>query len=125
MFSIKDLIVFYAIGTNSPRTKSCYWGGLHAEIDALRKIKKTPGRRPLVINIIVIRVNKNREIGLSQPCVNCIKKMKNFEKYKNIKIKNIYFSKNQDSLIKISFKNAHTLPPHISSGFKHSNLLKK
>lgn len=54
---------------------------------------------------------------MSQPCVNCIKKMKNFEKYKNIKIKNIYFSKNQDSVVKISFSNATTLPPHTSAAF--------
>jgi len=105
------------VGTNSPRTKSCYWGGLHAEIDALRKIKKTPDKRPREVNIFVIRVNKIGDISLSQPCCNCIKKMDKFQKYKNIKIKNIFFSENNKKLIRVSYSNISLLKPHTSSAF--------
>jgi hypothetical protein len=43
--------------------------------------------------------------------------MKNFEKYKNIKIANIYFSQNSESITKIPFKNIDFLNPHFSAAF--------
>ena len=103
---------------NSKRTKSCYWGGLHAEIDALRKIKKHDSKRPLDVNIIVLRVNKIGDISLSQPCHNCIKKMEKFQEYKNCRIEYIIFSKTNNILQKIKLKNIKNLPIHISTAFK-------
>ena len=81
-------------------------------------MKKTPSNRATVVNIIVLRVNKLGELGMSQPCCNCIKKMEKFQEYKNCKINKIFFSQTSTSMCEISFQNIKSLPKHYSTAFK-------
>jgi hypothetical protein len=102
---------------NSHRTNFCYWGSLHAEIDALRKVKKKIGK-PQKLNMIVIRINKLGELGMSKPCVNCIKKIEKFQEYKNIRITSIYFSESSQEITKVSLEKLKKMIPHKSRGYR-------
>ena len=61
----------------------------HAEVNALRKLPPRRNNRLICIDIFVIRVSITRMIGMSKPCIDCLKYM---SKLKGYKIKNIYYS---------------------------------
>lgn len=109
--------MFYGIGINSDRKKSCLWGSLHAEIDALRKIRRFEKTRR--VDIVVIRVNRTGGLLLSQPCSNCIKKMRYFERYKNCVIDKIRYSGEHGDIISHKLRSIDTaITPHISRKFR-------
>lgn len=60
---------------------------IHAELDALQKIIKWR-ICPNKLDLLVIKLNKNGEIGEAKPCPHCIFILNNTK----IKIKNIYYS---------------------------------
>lgn len=113
----KKCSAFYGVGINSRRTKHCYWGGLHAEIDALRKIKNT-SKRTKRVNIAVFRINKSGDFCNSKPCSNCIKRMEKLQEYKNVKIDKIYYSITKIEMLKISLNGIKDLPQHKSLAFR-------
>lgn len=77
-----------AVGENSfIENKTCTT--IHAELDALSKIN-TWRECPKKIDLIVIKINKNGEIGEAKPCGHCIKVLDDSK----LKIKNVYYSSN-------------------------------
>lgn len=75
--------------------------GIHAEHDAILKLKPLERKKRLVnINILVIRMSKRNKIQSSKPCANCIQKMKSLPEKKGYKIKNVYYSNDEGDIIK-------------------------
>jgi deoxycytidylate deaminase len=74
---------------------------IHAEMDALQKILKWK-ECPKKVDLIVIKINKNGEIGDAKPCSHCINILHNNSK---IKIQNVYYSikNNNNFMIKEKF----------------------
>ena len=86
----------------------------HAEINAFEKTKYLVRSKKIKVatfDLIVMRITKKGTIGDSAPCRNCMIKLK---KNKTIKIRNLYYSTNNGSMICQPFNTYDTL--HISSG---------
>jgi len=86
----------------------------HAEIDAYEKTKhlvKSKKIKNNTFDMIVMRITKNGVIGESAPCRNCMIKLR---KNKIIKIRNLYYSSSDGSIICKPFNTFNT--HHISSG---------
>lgn len=64
---------------------------IHAELNALQKLKRHPGARPQEINLLVIRL-ANGALTNSKPCFHCIKRMAVFTKRLNYKLNYIFYS---------------------------------
>ncbi len=65
----------------------------HAEVSVIRKILKKYGsslKRPLMCDVVVVRVSRKGKIGESRPCYHCIKTMQSVSSF--IKIRNVYYS---------------------------------
>jgi deoxycytidylate deaminase len=72
----------------------------HAEIDVLRKCLKR--HMPKKLTIYVVRVSQQGNILLSQPCVDCHSKMKDFP------VKNIIYSGEHNEICKMKMKEFST-----------------
>jgi hypothetical protein len=93
--------------------------GEHAEENALNKIKSLKiNKNPQIINLLVIRLSKQKKLQNSKPCVNCIRIMKNLPNKKGYKIKNIYYSTEYNNIIKIKLRNLENEPPHYTMYYK-------
>ncbi len=77
---------------------------IHAEHDALIKLPflNNSKKRLECINILVVRFLKTSELANSKPCINCINVMSKIGPEKGYKIKNIYYSSNNGTIIKTS-----------------------
>jgi len=74
---------------------------VHAELDALRKIFKWI-ECPEKIHLVVIKINKNGELGEAKPCNHCINILANSK----VNIKNVYYTTkntNQFCVVKEKF----------------------
>jgi hypothetical protein len=62
-------------------------------MDAINKLKpRDSNKKPIKVNIVVIRVNNSGNLCSSQPCHNCVEYMKTVAVKKGYKIKHIYYS---------------------------------
>jgi cytidine deaminase len=77
-----------AIGEN----KMKYQNILHAEMDVINKLPYRKNKKPLHINIIVIRTTKKFILGNSYPCALCIKYLYDMAKKKGYIIDIISYS---------------------------------
>ena len=74
--------------------------GVHAEADALNKLKSNHNKKnPIPINILVIRVTKMNVLQNSKPCALCIDKLKKIPVKKGYKLNNIFYSETPDKII--------------------------
>ena len=97
--------------------------GIHAEHDAINKLKPLDKKKKLEpINLLVIRFSKNNKIQSSKPCANCIQNMKTLPKKKGYKIKNIYYSNDNEEIVKSSIKILETEGLHYSRFYRRKNL---
>lgn len=84
----------YTVSENSVREMRngcCY--GLHAEMAAIKKLPPLRLRgKKQIINLIVIRINKNGLLKNSAPCFMCIKHMEWINRNTSYKINNVYYS---------------------------------
>jgi hypothetical protein len=99
-------------GINNITGKSC--NPNHAEIDALKKLPLNRNRRLINIDIFVIRVSQTGVLGMSKPCIKCIRYM---SKLKGYKVKNVYYSdKNGDEICEtfthLYYDKNHHIPTH-------------
>lgn len=93
--------------------------GVHAEHDAINKLKPIARKKRLQnINILVIRFSKNNKLQQSKPCANCIYVMKNLPEKKGYKIKNIFYSDENENIIKSSLKNLENEDLHYSRFYR-------
>lgn len=74
----------------------------HAETDALKKLPPNHKKKKIVIDIIVIRINKICQLTNSKPCFKCIEHMNNIKGYK---IRNIYYSNANYNISVTNFTN--------------------
>lgn len=92
---IKRIIVFYAFGHNQYNisNKACCNNNdsIHAEVDCVQRLKKC--HKIKEVTIIVFRTNKNGSNLLnSKPCDNCINTINSTLKFKNYKLKKIWYT---------------------------------
>ena len=80
-------VKYVTIGLNSERKNVRTCKSTHAEIDAINKIFRWKNR-PEKLDMIVVRLNHQGQLGESRPCYNCIKQIMKA----NIGIRNIYYS---------------------------------
>ncbi len=93
--------------------------GVHAEHDAINKLKPIPIKKHLQnINLLVIRFSKNNKLQQSKPCANCIKTMKILPEKKGYKIKNIFYSNENGEIVKTNIKNLENDDLHYSRFYR-------
>ena len=101
--------------TVSTNSRTCN----HAEIDALRKYynmrKNTKFTKK--INLTVIRITKNGKLCSSNPCIQCCKKLQ-----KHVNIDNIFYSTNDENIVKIKFNKYCRSVSHVSKGDIYKNV---
>ena len=86
--------MFYAKGINHYNV-DLKGTSIHAEVDAVNKLKPNYKSKPIKINIIVLRVNnKGDKLLLSKSCNACIKYMKLHLKRKNYKVHKAWYTDN-------------------------------
>lgn len=72
---------------------------IHAEVDCVKKIKRSHKLSP--INIIIFRTNnKGDRLSMSKPCQHCINTIYSELKYKNYKLKKIWYTNELGNFIK-------------------------
>jgi hypothetical protein len=109
-----------AYGENNTRRCSNGLPSTHAEIDGLRKMKmyqtNNPKRIRETYDIVVIRFSKTGKLGISRPCLHCLKTLYS----SNINIKYVYYSTgNNNEIVRerlIDMLNDDVV--HISSGWR-------
>jgi hypothetical protein len=93
--------------------------GIHAEHDAINKLKPLNIKKKLVaINLLVVRFSKNNKIGNSKPCANCILMMRSFPPKKGYKIRNIYYSDDCGNIVKSSLNILEKEEQHYSRFYR-------
>lgn len=78
--------------------------GVHAEEEALLKLKTNTKRVKTAINVVVIRVSTTNRLQPSKPCANCIKKMRELSDKKGYKIRKILYSDKDNNLVKTTLE---------------------
>lgn len=92
-----------SIGINTVGNDNDNTPGIHAEIDAIRKLQPLKIKKRLEpVNLLVVRILRNNQLKNSKPCFNCTKKMDQFSQQKGYKIKNVYYSNDLGNIIKTS-----------------------
>jgi len=107
-----------SIGMNSRREKQStpYWGPLHAECDAVGKLPRHAGRRPLAVHLLVVRTNRSGGTASSQPCRDCLVRIRRMAEAKNITVSKLWFTDERGNLVATT--RADRLPPHVSYAFR-------
>ena len=93
--------------------------GIHAEINAINKLPKC-NKKNTYINLIVLRLSKNNKIQNSKPCQNCIQKLSYLPNLKGYKIKHIYYSDNEENIVKCKLNDLQNESPHISKFYRRN-----
>jgi len=97
--------------------------GIHAEHDAINKLKPLEKKKKLEpINLLVIRFSKNNKIQNSKPCANCIQTMKTLPQKKGYRIKNIYYSNDYGEIVKSNIKILEKEELHYSRFYRQKSL---
>ena len=65
---------------------------IHAEHDALLRLKKNFSKKLKKINLLVIRYTNTYKLTTSKPCIFCLEKMKGLALQKGYKIHKVYYS---------------------------------
>lgn len=72
-------------------------------------------RRPLKLDLMVIRISKCGAIGNARPCFHC---MKQLDQAKFVNIRNVYYSNNTGNIVCCKFDDLLGDDTYISSGYK-------
>jgi len=93
--------------------------GVHAEHDAINKLKPLKRKKHLQnINLLVIRLSRKNKLQSSKPCVDCINKIKFLPEKKGYKIKNIYYSDDNENIVKSNLKTLENEELHYSKYYR-------
>jgi cytidine deaminase len=76
---------------------------IHAENDAIFRLKPRKNKKMKKINLIVIRTSKIGKLGSSQPCYHCVQNMIMDLPLLGYKLNNIYYSNNDESITCVKF----------------------
>jgi len=95
---------FYTIGYNQYNIDNKYTS-LHAEVDALNKLKKNQKKKSKKINMIIFRVNNGgSRLLMAHPCCNCQKSIQDILKKKNYNLKKCWYTTNDGEFKQFIFK---------------------
>jgi len=111
-----------SIGVNSQRRKQSlpFWGSMHAECDAVGKLPKHAGRRPLRVDLLVVRTNRSGGTANSRPCRDCLVRVRRMSASKNIVIDRFWFTDQCGNLAVAGSAEIDLLSPHISYAFRRA-----
>jgi hypothetical protein len=95
--------------------------GIHAEHDAINKLKPLERKKKLeTINLLVIRFSKYNKLQNSKPCANCIHIIKKLPEKKGYRIKNVYYSNNNGDIVKSNLFNLEKEELHYSKFYRRN-----
>lgn len=96
--------------------------GIHAEHDAINKLKPLERKKKLEhVNLLVVRFSKKNKFQNSKPCANCIQTMKKLPEKKGYKIRDIYYSNDNEEIVKSNFQMLEKEELHYSRYYKNKN----
>ncbi len=91
--------VFYPLSIGYNHTRGYHkHTTTHAEMDAIDRLKNRVNKKPIKVDIMVIRVNNSGHLCSSQPCHKCVEYMKNQARQKGYKIHRIYYSTSEGNI---------------------------
>ena len=91
-------ILTYGINHYIPSKKN----SIHAEHDAINKLPYIKKKSKLKkINILIVRMSKHEQLGMSKPCYDCVKKLKTLPLRKGYIIDEIFYSDENEEIRKI------------------------
>ncbi len=93
----------YPVHTN--HFKSYRSSSIHAEHDAIRKLPFS--RKPVKIDLIVLRFTITKKLCMSKPCNKCIRYMMSDSLKHGYIIKNIWYSTDTEEIIKTNLSKLH------------------
>ena len=100
---------------------------IHAEHNVLLKLKplnKNKNKKE-TINLLVVRFSKTNKLQSSKPCSNCIKIMNIIPYNKGYKIKDIFYSNNDGTILKTTLsKLTKDENQHITKFYRNKNNIK-
>lgn len=104
------------------RSGCCF--GIHAEMDAIRKLPPLQfKRKKKILNLIVIRVDKNGLLKNSAPCSMCIKHMENLNNTTSYKIQNVCYSNEIGNIVMMKFNTLkYSSENHVSMRFRRKSI---
>jgi len=107
-------------GINQPGDKSGIKPGIHAEQDAILNLPniRCRNKKPVPIQILVIRVSIYGKIQSSRPCFHCIQNMKKIPPKKGYTIRHVYYSDENGEIQCETLEQLNTGNPHISRYYK-------
>ena len=114
-------IKILGFGTNQMGDTDGIIPGIHAELDALTKLKPLRQKRLEIVDLLVIRLSKTNNIQSSRPCYNCIELMNYLPEKKGYKIKTIYYSNNDGAIIKTDLQTLEKEEKHYSRFYRRKN----
>jgi hypothetical protein len=117
----RKYIRILSFGTNQMGDTDGFVPGIHAELDALTKLKPLRQKRLEIIDLLVIRLSKTNNIQSSRPCNNCIELMTYLPEKKGYKIKTIYYSNNDGTIIKSDLQTLEKEEKHYSRFYRRKN----
>ena len=98
---------------------------IHAEHDAILRLPSIKNKKkPVKINLLVIRFLKTYKLANSKPCLNCIHNMVELPKKRGYKIEDIYYSENDGTIIKTNINKLLNEPVHHVSSYYRNNKYK-
>jgi hypothetical protein len=77
---------------------------VHAEVDALNKLKGNRSGKRIGINMVVVRLTKNYVLQTSKPCDQCIKKMREIPERKGYRLMDVYYSDGANKIEKMRLR---------------------
>lgn len=110
-----------AFGENSVREAYAGCGyGLHAEMDAIRKLPPNYNRRKRrEIDLVVIRVDRFGCMKASKPCFMCIRHMNRLNISSGYRIGNVYYSTENGDITSCKFSDLlESEDKHVSFRFR-------
>ena len=91
-----------------------YLQRVHAECDAILKLKKLRRKKPICLNLLVIRISSTKKLQTSKCCKHCIQLLKKMPLKKGYIIKNIYYSNQKEEIIKTTLPQLEKDEAHCS-----------
>lgn len=92
--------------------------GIHAEEDALLKLRKNNNNKLESIHLLVIRISTNNKLQSSKPCSACLKVMNILPIKKGYKIKNIYYSDGKNNIVKTKLSSLEKEEKHYTKYYR-------
>jgi hypothetical protein len=109
---------FLCYGENIRDHDTDFIPGDHAEVNAVKKLKRRKNTKKLVgIDVLVVRLNRSGKLSNSKPCRDCIEKLKILPQKVGYYVNNIYYSDNNGDIIKTNIKKLENGELHQTSFF--------